>query len=328
MTTLAAANVENLILLRLASPRKTPPTRSEIEKDLLPLAGARVPLAEFRDALARAVHALRASALITEKPLALTDEGRARVLELLRLDRAPSSRNWADFKQKYLPRLLLPDARETIDPLHAVLARALGVALPPKATLARVVDAWLAQKLELETRPFTLSSLRAELLGRELGVPFRDRRSLEETARIAAAKSANSAKADAQSLVAALTAEWLHQDARASRAVVSEPGLASTDSQGVASKVKSVLGRPELRRFGPHKIFIASLWDVLANDPEIHALGQHGFKQALVEAHRKGELELARADLVSAMDPADVAESEVLHLNAAYHFVHVTGDLA
>jgi hypothetical protein len=328
MTTLSAANVESLILLRLASPRKKPPTRSELEKDLLPLAGVRAPLAEFRDALSRALDALRASALITERPLALTDEGRARVLGLLRMDRPPIARNWADFKQKYLPRLLLPDARERIDPLHAVLARALGVALPPKATLARVIDAWLAERLELATRPFTLSSLRAELLGRELGVPFRAKRSLEETARIGAARSANSAKADAQSLIAALTAEWLHRDVPAPGAPVSAPSPATTDSRIVVSKVKSVLGRPELRRFGPHKVFIASLWDVLASDPEIQGLGQDGFKQALVEAHRQGQLELARADLVSAMDPADVADSEVLHLNATSHFVHVTEDLA
>jgi hypothetical protein len=323
MTALSAANLESLILLRLASPRKTPPTRSEIEKDLLPLAGSGAPRHSFREALESALAALLAAALITEKPLRLTDTGSARVRELLRVERAPTARNWGDFKQKYLPRLLFPDSAEAVDPLHALLARALGVALPPNPTLTRVTDAWLADKLELEIRPFTLGSLRVELLGRELGVPFRAKRTLEETARIAAAKAANSAKADAQSLIAALTAAWLEQGP-----AISAPAPASADSPGVAEKVKAVLHRPELRRFGPNKVFIASLWDALAGDPTIGALGQEGFKQALVEAHRRGELELARADLVSAMDPTDVATSEVLHLNAAYHFVHVTGDLA
>ena len=45
------------------------------------------------------------------------------------------------------------------------------------------------------------------------------------------------------------------------------------------------------------------------------------FKNRLVQAHRARLLELGRADLVEAMDPADVRESATPYLNAVYHFV-------
>ena len=43
-----------------------------------------------------------------------------------------------------------------------------------------------------------------------------------------------------------------------------------------------------------------------------------------MEAHRQGELRLARADLVAAMDPELVARSEIGYLNATFHFVEAT----
>ena len=44
-------------------------------------------------------------------------------------------------------------------------------------------------------------------------------------------------------------------------------------------------------------------------------------KERLFEAHRRGELELARADLVAAMDPALVAASEMFGGGARFHFI-------
>ena len=49
----------------------------------------------------------------------------------------------------------------------------------------------------------------------------------------------------------------------------------------------------------------------------------NAFKQRLVEANSKGLLRLSRADLVSAMDPELVAESETRYLNARFHFVRL-----
>jgi hypothetical protein len=90
-----------------------------------------------------------------------------------------------------------------------------------------------------------------------------------------------------------------------------------------AEKVRAAVRLPGARHFGPNKVFIASAWELLRNDPEIRALGEQGFKQALVDAHRTGALILAGADLVAAMDPKDVAASETRHLNASYHFIEM-----
>src|SRR5690606_6950954 len=80
---------------------------------------------------------------------------------------------------------------------------------------------------------------------------------------------------------------------------------------------------PRVKRFGERKLFIGSAWEALKDEPRVAALGIDGFKDVLVEAHRRGVLELSRADLVAAMDPADVAASETRHLNATYHFIQL-----
>lgn len=54
-------------------------------------------------------------------------------------------------------------------------------------------------------------------------------------------------------------------------------------------------------------------------------MGLPEFKKALTQANHEGLVRLARADLVAAMPPADVRESEIKYLNATFHFVRVPG---
>jgi hypothetical protein len=48
--------------------------------------------------------------------------------------------------------------------------------------------------------------------------------------------------------------------------------------------------------------------------------------ERLVEANHAGLLHLSRADLVQAMDPADVRESEASYLGAPFHFIRIEED--
>jgi len=73
-------------------------------------------------------------------------------------------------------------------------------------------------------------------------------------------------------------------------------------------------------RYG-HKVFVAALWRDLSHDPRIQAMGLSGFKRSLWESHRAGLLELARADLVGAMNDTEVVQSEIAQGNATFHFV-------
>lgn len=72
-------------------------------------------------------------------------------------------------------------------------------------------------------------------------------------------------------------------------------------------------------RFG-RKVFLAAVRCALAGS-EYARLSRATVDRLLIDAHREGLVELARADLVAAMDPAEVRDSEVRHLEASYHFV-------
>lgn len=83
-----------------------------------------------------------------------------------------------------------------------------------------------------------------------------------------------------------------------------------------AEQVLLVVRSKRPKKFGP-KAFIASVWDV--NFAPHFSLP--AFKAELIKAHRSGELELSRADLVSAMDPTLVERSSTSDGLAEYHFI-------
>ena len=70
-------------------------------------------------------------------------------------------------------------------------------------------------------------------------------------------------------------------------------------------------------------MFIAALWRTSQREPNFPRLSLPEFKQRLVDANSQSLLHLSRADLVQAMDPRMVAESETTFLNATFHFVLV-----
>ena len=73
--------------------------------------------------------------------------------------------------------------------------------------------------------------------------------------------------------------------------------------------------------FGDRKVFISSVWRALRATPPWSQLDLDEFKARLVSAHHHRELELARADFVSAMDPALVAASETATDGTTFHFI-------
>ena len=73
-------------------------------------------------------------------------------------------------------------------------------------------------------------------------------------------------------------------------------------------------------RFGTEKVFVSALWHRIEGACRA-SLSLDGFKRWLLDANREGRLVLARADLVGAMDPRQVAESEIRDVNATFHFV-------
>ena len=90
-----------------------------------------------------------------------------------------------------------------------------------------------------------------------------------------------------------------------------------------AERVKAAARVCPTGRFGDNKVFIAHVWRALQSDPAFRTMDLSAFKERLAEANNARLLDLSRADLVQAMDPEDVRESEVHYLNATFHFVRI-----
>jgi hypothetical protein len=99
------------------------------------------------------------------------------------------------------------------------------------------------------------------------------------------------------------------------------------DLAAFAATVRALAGTsPPQDRFHDNKVYIAALWRESQREPNFPRLALPEFKQRLVEANSQGLLHLSRADLVQAMDPQLVADSETAYLNATFHFVLLEGD--
>jgi hypothetical protein len=122
---------------------------------------------------------------------------------------------------------------------------------------------------------------------------------------------------------------WLGRGPRAPRpAHASEPSPGEPfDLPAFASTVKALAAKSSrLARFHDNKVFIAALWRATHEEPSFPRLALSEFKQRLVEANSQNLLRLSRADMVSAMDPQLVTDSETVYLNATFHFVLLDGE--
>lgn len=118
-----------------------------------------------------------------------------------------------------------------------------------------------------------------------------------------------------EALESVLPVEPAPAPAPAPRGTTSGPSLAEFAEAVVA------VARVSPARYSPRDVFISGVWREMQ---PILRWSEAEFKAALVEAHRAGLLRLARADLVAAMDPREVAASETRYGNfATFHFVEV-----
>ncbi len=93
--------------------------------------------------------------------------------------------------------------------------------------------------------------------------------------------------------------------------------------RGFAAEVRRVAGAVGEGdgRFGERKVFVSAVWNEGRARGRWAEMGGEQFKAWLFAAHAAGELTLARADLVAAMDPGRVAASEIVVNGATFHFV-------
>jgi hypothetical protein len=113
---------------------------------------------------------------------------------------------------------------------------------------------------------------------------------------------------------------WAEEEAREQITRKSQKVARAPDPKAFAQAVREAAARPTTRKFGPDKAFIASVLEGVRP-----RLSKREFARQLLDAHRSGRLSLARADLVAAMDPALVRDSELRDpgTGAEYHFVRL-----
>lgn len=318
--------VEALVVARAYATRK-PATLDELIRPLMRFCPQDMTPASWRAELEETVGVLRERVLGDGHLLVDRDELARRI------GRHHASGAWPQLADRVLPALGLGVAADDGKALGklatrdawaaAIVARAVGqwqTGTPP--TLAQVCDAFAWERLGLTTKPKRLpAEVRSLFLQQELGV---NAAPPDRLVRQLAARELGVPRADARALREGLVRSWLAgrtlggTRAGASVAAAEE---AIEEASFVAS-VEAVARRAgEAEAFGARKVFISEVWQALRREPPFARLSLDEFKGRLIAAHRAGELVLARADLVAAMNPELVASSETVSDGASFHFV-------
>jgi hypothetical protein len=333
-TAVATSVVGDLILTRLLASGKRPPAPKRLREDIArffkhPPGG---------EAWQGYLDELVQAGLLTVRPYRLTDAGRARALELLGLKALPPRTDWKAIRNRYLVPMALgiPPTAEELRKRAADASRLPALLiqqhfdLPAEAStsLAKVLAALACKQLDIPVEA-RCSDIPAAILSRlpEIG----ERLSMKSLKSQLPRRLADASKGGADALRQAVLRRWLDAPHSAVREPTRPNQLPPTESPdfdlpAFAATVRAAARDCPTGRFGDNKVFISYVWRHLRAEPGFPAMDLPAFKQRLTEANHTGLLRLERADLVQAMDPADVRESETPYLNAVFHFILVERD--
>lgn len=308
------SQIDTLIVARAFANRGPTPSRTLVQP-LLRFGPRERTESQWREELLGAVERLRSSNVIDEAHR-LVDP-----TELARRIGKHTAKTWAQLADKILPALALGVAaadgksHERLvgrDAWAAAIAgRSLGLWTDgPPPSLSAVCDGYVWRSLGLASKPKRCPpEVRAHFIQQALhsdaGPPAR-------LIHLLAAKAIGVVRSDLRELRDGLVRMW----------VTGERSLtAASPTVELVDEVRELSRHLREGVFGDRKVFISSVWNQLRDQPRWSALTLDEFKQRLVAAHRKGDLVLARADLVAAMDPELVAASETRTDGASFHFI-------
>jgi hypothetical protein len=355
MTTPAPRNltpVESLVLVRLLATGEKGEAGSKIKKDLEPLLAHRWQGAVLTERIDHTLKALESRGLLALVPgktkkaatkFVLTAEGQRNGLEFLGVSQLRPKTTWAVLRKTYLPACALgiPASSEarfkalSSEPaFQAVLLRrqfGLSIAELPKPDQATDGLAWKLIGFEGEDRKFNPKNVKTALFNRALG----DGRAADfkKAATRLLAQRVGARRDDPKELRDAVVRGLIEQEDNGASPAESagvlpqssqmSPTPLPVDLRTFAEQVKSAARDCRTGRFGDNKVFIAHVWKALQVEPAFRSMDLAAFKEHLAEANNVRLLDLSRADLVQAMDPDDVRESEVHYMSATFHFVRI-----
>lgn len=315
--------VELVVLARLSKAAHSPPPEdAEIERAVRELCHPEIAPARAATTVVRTLMALRERRLVTG--IQLTDEGARALRAAFGMSRRPT---WESVRSHHLPMLgadsqqRTPRAgtprsrREASTP--AILCAKLG--LGDASSVAAVCDALVVEALEMPAGKLTLDAIRAHVLARRCGVAPGG--SPGAVAKRIVSQPANDAALALARQGLRARAEPLEPPGAPKPVLPVQPAR-SVPEDGLLSTVREMLPKIGSEgRFGSEKVFVSALWHRIEPARSSAELSLDVFKRWLVTANRDGWLQLARADLVGAMDPRQVAESEIRDRGATFHFV-------
>jgi hypothetical protein len=311
----SATVVADLILLRYALPNVTP---KKVREDVARLLGSKLTGVAF-DEMRSELSTTGLLARGRRNTFALTTEGRQRALHLLGLSALPPGLSWRGVVAKHLfPRAvgLSGEAAAKLENWDKMAAFTLkmkyGLSNGSGSTVKQVLEAIACRRLGF-AQESTLDGLLCAVLSKLVGSD--ERLTKDQLAAQLPLFQTGLGKRSAEAARYSLVRDWL---AIASTNDRPEP----FDVAEFARTVRALAAAsPPEDRFHDNKVFIAPLWRASQAEPNFPRLSLAEFKDRLIEANARHLLHLSRADLIQAMDPNLVMESETPYLNATFHFV-------
>jgi hypothetical protein len=271
----------------------------------------------------------------------LTENGKKVLRVSFQLSRTPT---WSQVRDKHLPSLALgiPPGSERAKKVctetgltAAVLGERYGV--HDASTPMAVCDAMIAELLGMPRGPLTLERIRAHVLLRRIdrsskGMPSPDEKGYASKLAAWIACSAVGASGTQRKMSRALGRRWVSGETQppakgAPDIVVVQPpqplptGAPPPQPPNLLDVVRDIIPRVGAEgRFG-EKVYVSAIWHTIERDRKAGDLSLDHFKRWLLRANRDGQIVLARADLIGAMDAKQVNESEINDRGATFHFV-------
>ena len=321
--------IERVILARMLFPATPQKARDDVGK----LAAARLAPGEWAAEFESRWRRLVESELLRPKPgrkpgksFELTEEGRRQALAFLQLDEPPARFNWATVQSFCLLPLAMnlrpgsceaEQLKKAAQLKLAIVARAKDLTLPAGAKAKQALAALAWKLIGVESgADFTAENVIQQLVFRQK--PARKLSADQVAAALAAAAVGARSNTLAELRLSAVR-HWLLQSNGRDTAPAESKKLATFAAQVLAAARQI----PAAWRFGENKAFISHIWRQWRGETAGDGLALDDFKARLVAANREGLVRLSRADLVEAMDPADVAESATVYENALFHFIRL-----
>jgi uncharacterized protein (DUF2267 family) len=316
--------IADLVLVRMALPGKKAAAPSVVRKDVSKVLNDALSGAEFDDLRSE----LADAGFLAKGPrnsFTLTEAGRERALRFLGVAEIPTRTNWSAVIARFVfPRAagLSANAAAKLDDgdklAALILKRKYGLAVGAGSTVHQVVQAIACKQLGFSDET-TLEGLLCAVLSRLMGSERLTKEKLVKQLPLFET-GLTAAKADAARCK--LVRDWL-----GGTPPPEPPAPETFDLSTFAATLRALAAiSPPQDRFHDNKVFIAALWRASQRESSFPRLSLADFKRRLVEANSQDLLHLSRADLVQAMDPQLVADSETSFLNANFHFVLIEGD--